>query len=858
MPQKRRQYRPFEEARLEVRGLGFRNQKAYEEWSKSGARPDDIPGSPRKAYADHWSGWADFLGNGGPQPNRLCQSGEYLAFEEARAIVRKRRLPTQKAYQDWAKSSDRPQGIPAGPYTIYRQYWISWADWLGTRGADGYRPFGQARDYARSKGFTSRKQWSVHTESLEFPFDLPVYPEHAYRDSGWVDWPDWLGIKGKLTRPRILSILNAIRGLIHDLSPAELFVILRHRGVLSADSRHTRIDAIQALERICQTDNIEACVQDVLSALDRGNDPNSEVSAEVVEVSSKAMTDQATHELSPAEIEETTAIRRINSIDSLRVIDKALKSGLIDAEEELTEFLVSSRIAALWQETFDNNPEFTPDRLAAAEPGHFYDVIRQRFLTEYNATLNLPLPDGYSFFKNGVLTPPNLMQKLTAYRLKTTKRVINASGVGAGKTLSAINASQVVNAKLTIIIGVNATIANLDEVIQSAFPNAVRIRKERGPYVIDPDRPTFIILNFESFQQNSWSDEMLADLLSHKIDMIVVDEIQSVRLREGNEESNRRRRVRLLIENAASQNPGLSVLGMSATPVVNDLHEAKTLLELVTGQDLGHLPTRPTVPNAILYYQLLTKHGLRYRPNYPQSIETFTPRIDGRGILSQLRKIKPRDVLAMEQVLLQAKLPTIRAEVKPGTIIYTPFVTEIINPLADCVSSAGLKSGLFTGEDKSGYEKFLAGEVDVLIGSEPIGTGIDKLQEVGNRLIFVSLPWTSSQYDQVVGRLHRQGMLFDKVEVLIPIVELLQGDSKWSWDQRRLDRIRFKRTLADAAVDGVIPEGKLPSQQEMQEHSLNALHEWISQVQKEGPNQMSSGTDPTPINPTNAEDSEHA
>jgi hypothetical protein len=29
------------------------------------------------------------------------------------------------------------------------------------------------------------------------------------------------------------------------------------------------------------------------------------------------------------------------------------------------------------------------------------------------------------------------------------------------------------------------------------------------------------------------------------------------------------------------------VLGMSATPMLNDLHEAQTLLELVSGQDLS-------------------------------------------------------------------------------------------------------------------------------------------------------------------------------------------------------------------------------------------------------------------------------
>lgn len=837
MPRVKTNWRPFEDARMYVQSLRFANQKAYEGWSKSGSRPNDIPGSPAKAYGQHWQGWGDFLGNGGGRPNRVCTSGAYRSFAEAREFVRRLQLPSQRAYREWAKGADRPAGIPAGPYTIYRDEWVSWADWLGTRVADGYLPFDEARAYARSQHFPHRNAWHEHAISPEFPENLPIYPDYVYRETGWIDWPDWLGIQGKLTRPRILSILNSLRDVIPDLRPAELYAILQHRGVLTADRRHTRIDALDALERLCQTDSLEASLQEAAAALERTELPEPEQESE--RSSATVPIDRAEQELSPEAIEKATTLPRLKNLNSLLVIDRIIDSGLIN-DDDLFVFLLLSRIAALWQEVLDGNPDFTPEKLKAAPSSRYFDMIRERFLAEYENVVNLPLPAGYSFHKNGVPLLPNLMQKLTAYRLKSVKRVINASGVGAGKTLSAINATQVVGSSLTIIIGVNATLSQLDETVWVVFPNAVRILKERGPYAIDPQRPTYVILNYESFQQHAWSDEMVADLLKHSIGSIVLDEIQSVRLRDSNEESNRRRRVRELIAGAAARNPDLCVLGMSATPVINDLYEARTLVELVTGQDLSHLPTRPTVPNAILYHQLLTKHGLRYRPNYPQTIETLTPIIDGTDVLPQLRRVQRRDVLAMEQAVLQAKLPIIQSLVKPGTLIYTPFVTGIIERLVDTVQAAGLRAGVFTGDDKSGYELFLAREVDVLIGSEPIGTGVDKLQEVGNKLIFASLPWTSAQYDQVVGRLHRQGMRFDKVEVHVPIVELRQGQHTWSWDRRRLNRIQFKRTLADAAVDGVIPEGKLPSHEEMQAHSLQALQQWISQVEQGAPTPSSS------------------
>lgn len=168
-----------------------------------------------------------------------------------------------------------------------------------------------------------------------------------------------------------------------------------------------------------------------------------------------------------------------------------------------------------------------------------------------------------------------------------------------------------------------------------------------------------------------------------------------------------------------------------------------------------------------------------------------------------------------------------------GTLIYTYFVEGMVQPLAETVQNAGFKVGHYTGKDKTGLPLFLDKKVDVLIGSSPVGTGVDGLQYVCNRLIVISLPWTRAEYDQIVGRLHRQGSVFDRVEVVIPQV-VLQDEvgGFWSWDDQRLQVIRYKKTLADAALDGVIPQGRrMPSQDEMQRHSVSALQEWIAKME---------------------------
>jgi hypothetical protein len=142
----------------------------------------------------------------------------------------------------------------------------------------------------------------------------------------------------------------------------------------------------------------------------------------------------------------------------------------------------------------------------------------------------------------------------------------------------------------------------------------------------------------------------------------------------------------------------------------------------------------------------------------------------------------------------------------------------------------GFRVAAFNGEDKSGVELFKKREVDVLIGSSALGTGVDGLQYVCNRLIVACLPWTSAGYEQLVGRVYRQGSAFHDVEVFIPQVVLRNGSDEWSWDRQRLARIHYKKTLADAAVDGVVPEAKLASPELMLEEARRALAAWIERL----------------------------
>ena len=317
-----------------------------------------------------------------------------------------------------------------------------------------------------------------------------------------------------------------------------------------------------------------------------------------------------------------------------------------------------------------------------------------------------------------------------------------------------------------------------------------------------------------------------------KIDFLVLDEVQLARQRMASRESYRREMIEELVTQASKRNPELRVLGMSATPVVNNLHEAKKMLELVLGQDLKDLPVSSSLANAVNVHMLLKRIGIRHRPDYEMQTDIRTPFLDGMHLLAELESIFPGNILALEQAVLAPKLAYLPTVLRPGTMIYTNYVSGIVDRIAEAVERQGLTVGRYTGESKTGLRQFKEGEVDVLIGSAPIGTGVDGLQEVCDRLVFLSLPWTHAEYEQIIGRIKRQGSRFARIEVVIPMVVLREDQAgAWSWDDLRKRCIEYKRTLADAALDGVIPLDKIMNRKRRcTADRSRQLHDWIGRA----------------------------
>lgn len=174
--------------------------------------------------------------------------------------------------------------------------------------------------------------------------------------------------------------------------------------------------------------------------------------------------------------------------------------------------------------------------------------------------------------------------------------------------------------------------------------------------------------------------------------------------------------------------------------------------------------------------------------------------------------------------MTDARIPQIIKLIEGQTIIYTEYVTDVIRKLSDAVRDAGYSYALYTGSDRTGLRRFLHKEVQVLIASRPISVGVDGLQHICNRLIINTLPGTNAQYQQLLGRLVRKGQIRDVVHVYIVKASL----SGYPYDQLKWNRIQFKRTLADCAVDGRLPEKNLVTPQQA---ALEAV-KWLERLER--------------------------
>jgi len=208
-----KKFRRFIEAREFVHGLNLKNNDAWRDYSKSGYKPDDIPGSPDKIYSNKgWKGFGDWLG-----------TKVYLPFNEARHFVHNLKLTSRNAWRAYHRSGNKPDDIPASPETYYKNKgWNGIGDWLGTGTIapqnKEYREFKEARRFVRRLKLKNNMEWRSYSKSSDKPHDIPATPERIYLNKGWEGYGNWLGTGAVASQKYVYKQFAEAREFVQKLN----------------------------------------------------------------------------------------------------------------------------------------------------------------------------------------------------------------------------------------------------------------------------------------------------------------------------------------------------------------------------------------------------------------------------------------------------------------------------------------------------------------------------------------------------------------------------------------------------------------------------------------------------------------
>ena len=650
----------------------------------------------------------------------------------------------------------------------------------------------------------------------------------------WVDIYDFLGTDDphwsvKKVKELLQDLIKS--GFIYQNDEAVLYSFLLRKGVLNLTNRHK--DFFQNLISASRTSGGQKLIEEYAKS-DKEIPPDLEPFKD-----SKISPDEEGNikDISTVELHERIDNSKLFDFDKYVEPETILKDSevleSISEDKEAMKFYIAYKVNQLWKSAFIDENKVVNDLESIGNTGNkFRDTVTKKFLADYYDTKKIKIPKEYSFRnpKTNALISPFLMQTYCAYKIKKDYHFGNFSGTGSGKTLSAILSARVINSKMTLIVCPNDVVDHWVTNIQEIFPNSEIVTgNDVFDSKYDEGKFQYLVLNYDKLNQAN-SPNLVLKLIKQKLDYVILDEIHFTKIR-GKSVGIRRQNLDGLMSYARKKNPELRVLGMSATPVINNLTEGKSLIELITGKSYDDISTKPRVPNAVTLFEKFTTLAIRQRPDYPipkkDNVEVFADRPSNENLL-----ILNRNPLAMEQLLTEVRIPEIIKRIKGQTIIYTEYVgvaiknkKSVLNMLIDAVNDAGFSYGLYVGEDHSGLTKFKEKKFQVLIASRPISTGVDGLQHVCSNLIFNTLPWTYALYQQIIGRIVRTGMNEKKIVNIHHILGTIAG---YPYDQIKMDRLQFKRTLADCAVDGLLPEANLVTPEQATREAVT----WLKRLER--------------------------
>jgi superfamily II DNA or RNA helicase len=766
------------------------------------------PAKPSEHYGEEFISMEDYLSILRIQKKKqLVIHGDqiYESYENVLKFIVENKITTQK---DWFEIK-KPKGIP-DKLNIYKNYGFRSYSYLfkGTKERQTkFTSFERACEIVRSAGIKSQREYSEKIKSGELPSMLPSSPHVVYISEGWQGWnhfldnkremPSWEEFKSFVTENGIKTFKDYITfrqnnpSITLPASPAHSYKeFISYAELFGGGSRFSSMSNEKAIKLI---NDIENKLGTSLSEFSH---------AEIISIL-KSFPEGRALLLANYTLDKLITLIKVNISHSWRLSEQG---G--EGRKDILYKLLHDRHDAYNEETQEGR-ELTDLLIRKAiNDEKFYREIKEldssspyvvAIKKELVAIEKVPSLNADQM-KNLGIKNLTISQRYFARKLNSQPFLGNWSSPGTGKTLAALYGVYLQNKKRVLIMAGLSTFAQWEKSITGIYAGSASIDWNNFETELEEGKVQFNLVNYEKFISFKRSDR-LSVLGDHKYDAIILDESHLVKKSIDNLSFKRESFIKLL--NLYRNKKGFHFVMLSATPFINNLSEALSCLQLLDPEiSLSRITNTGVLYDYHKHFQRL---GVRFHANFDINVEVHEEKM--RLPLNQYQKLtgQANSILGLERVLAKRKIPIINNHLKPGVIIYTHYVTGITSPLKKFLQDQNFSVAIHTGDEKVGLKSFLRGETDILICSRALLYGFDGLQKRVNTIIVLSPMWTSTEYDQLLGRIHRRGSAFTRVKMIIPMIQG-ENDSSPSWDELRWERIKAKRSLLESVLDGNFPD----------------------------------------------------
>lgn len=360
-------------------------------------------------------------------------------------------------------------------------------------------------------------------------------------------------------------------------------------------------------------------------------------------------------------------------------------------------------------------------------------------------------------------------QKHVVQFLDTNRGIIVVHGTGSGKTLTAVTASQCFLKKN---VGAKVIVCTPKSLIHN-------FRKEMETYGISANDPRYLFFTHDGLCNGIKSN--LSNLEFFKNNMLIVDEMHNFRTQpllrddaEGHVHYSQSY-FAILAAHASKQ-----VLGLTATPIVNELSDLINPLSMITGKWIKSIPgnpnyddlkaykslfsfyqrdeTHPDFPKKVIHTQLIQMTNAYYEKY--NRLEQFLKR-HGESFTQTFHLSYRQAVNKLDNDWESPKVKwTVRLILNNlKTLVFSSFKDSGVIYIAAYLKAYKIGYKLISGENtinerKEIIDKFNSNKFRVLLITMAGGEGLD-LKEVRQVVLFEPV-WNPSTEEQIIGRAVRR------------------------------------------------------------------------------------------------------